>query len=178
MGAIYFLSLRPQQNTAWWPPLCRHCTVVLSMPLLEEHHCLEKLSHFPVILGIHNLLLYILQRTNLRFYQISVFILGTNFYVLLLLACIASSQASENSCRPVVVWGCFPSSPLINHTLLCRPMNAPQREDELSAGAAWTGFPCSDTTARTAVLLWGGGAVRQVLYSTTGMQTESSEGEM
>lgn len=32
MGAIYFLSLRPQQNTAWWPPLCRHCTVVLSLP--------------------------------------------------------------------------------------------------------------------------------------------------
>lgn len=118
MGAIYFLSLRPQQNTAWWPPLCRHCTVVLSMPLLEEHHCLEKLSHFPVILGIHNLLLYILQRTNLRFYQISVFILGTNFYVLLLLACIASSQSVENSCRPVVVWGCFPSSPLKPHPIV------------------------------------------------------------
>lgn len=124
MGAIYFLSLRPQQNTAWWPPLCRHCTVVLSMPLLEEHHCLEKLSHFPVILGIHNLLLYILQRTNLRFYQISVFILGTNFYVLLLLACIASSQSMENSCVVLSLCGAaFHLHPL-NHTLLCRPMNA------------------------------------------------------
>lgn len=41
-----------------------------------------------------------------------------------------------------MVWLYWSVHPL-NHTLLCRPMNAPQREDELSAGAAWTGFPCS-----------------------------------